>query len=114
MKKKRIASLLLAGVMTVSALTGCGGGGQESGDSAPEVSGETTAEQKADRGSKEAKNVKDTLTLAAQAEPDTMDPCRGNGVSNNIVMNQIYDGLVEYHEDGTITPPSCHRMGAGR
>lgn len=26
MKKKRIASLLLAGVMTVSALTGCGGG----------------------------------------------------------------------------------------
>ena len=104
MKKKRIASLLLAGVMTVSALTGCGGGGQESGDSAPEVSGETTAEQKADGGSKEAKNVKDTLTLAAQAEPDTMDPCRGNGVSNNIVMNQIYDGPVEYHEDGTITP----------
>lgn len=67
MKKKRIASLLLAGVMTVSALTGCGGGGQESGDSAPEVSGETTAEQKADGGSKEAKNVKDTLTLAAIA-----------------------------------------------
>ena len=104
MKKKRIASLLLAGVMTVSALTGCGGGGQGSGDSAPEASGETAAEQKADGSSKEVKNVKDTLTLAAQAEPDTMDPCRGNGVSNNIVMNQIYDGLVEYLEDGTITP----------
>lgn len=41
------------------------------------------------------RKIKDTLTLVNELEPDTLDPRRGNGVSNNIVMNLIYDGLVD-------------------
>lgn len=101
MKKKRLVSLLLAGAMAMTMLSGCGvkeespAETQEAVSDKAEASGETAAE---------GKSIKDTLTLAAQAEPDTMDPCRGNGVSNNIVMNQVYDGLVTYNEDGTYTP----------
>lgn len=96
MKKKRLVSLLLAGAMAMSMLSGCGSKEAAPAETQAAASGETAAA--------EAKSIKDTLTLSAQAEPDTMDPCRGNGVSNNIVMNQVYDGLVTYNEDGTFTP----------
>ncbi len=109
MKKTRIVSLFLASAMVISTLAGCGGGSSPTtaattaaGETA--AAGETTAAGNSAGTSTEAKSVKDTLTLAAQTEPDTMDPCRGNGVSNNIVMNQIYDGLVRYNEDGTVEP----------
>lgn len=103
MKKKQIVSLFMAGAMIISTLAGCGGGSSSggttaAGTSAASSSGGANAPAAAD------KSIKDTLTLAAQTEPDTMDPCRGNGVSNNIVMNQVYDGLVGYAEDGTISP----------
>ena len=91
MKKNRIVSLFLAGAMVVSTLAGCGGGSS------------SATENTAAAGTS-AKSIKDTLTLAAQTEPDTMDPCHGNGVSNNIVMNQVYDSLVRYNEDGTVEP----------
>lgn len=105
MKKKQMTSLLLAGAMALSTLTGCGGNASSGSTTAATStaagsSGETTAAASGGGSG----SVKDTLTLAAQTEPDTMDPRRGNGVSNNIVMNQIYDGLVRYSEDGTITP----------
>lgn len=110
MKKTRIVSLFLASAMVISTLAGCGGGNSPTTAATTTAAGETTAGGETTAAgnsggsSAEAKSVKDTLTLAAQTEPDTMDPCRGNGVSNNIVMNQVYDGLVLYNEDGTIEP----------
>lgn len=103
MKKRSIVSLLLAGSMVMTALTGCGGGNAAPTEKAS-ASTDSSGPGESASASTEAKSVKDTLTLAAQQEPDTMDPCRGNGVSNNIIMNQIYDGLVRYDEDGSITP----------
>lgn len=91
--KKRITAIILAFVTALS-LAGCGGG-KTSGQSA-----QTTAAAAADSGEK---IIKDTLTIITQAEPDTLDPRRGNGVSNNIVMNQIYDSLVRY-EGGDFEP----------
>lgn len=103
MKKKQIVSLFMAGAMVVSALTGCGGGSAAKETAAAGAPAAASSGGAAASSSGE-KSIKDTLTLAAQTEPDTMDPCRGNGVSNNIVMNQVYDGLVGYAEDGTISP----------
>ena len=113
MKKQHVVSLFLAGAMVISSLTGCGGGGTSSSQPAGTSAAATQAavqESKADE-TKTAESqaatpagIKDTLTLAAQSEPDTMDPCRGNGVSNNIIMNQVYDSLVQRNEDGSITP----------
>lgn len=103
MKKKQIISLFMAGAMVISSLTGCGGGSSETKTTAAATSDASSSGEQTP-ASTEAKNIKDTLTLAAQTEPDTMDPCRGNGVSNNIVMNQIYDSLVSYSEDGTVSP----------
>jgi|GEM_PF-357207 peptide/nickel transport system substrate-binding protein len=50
-----------------------------------------------------AAEYKDTINLVNELEPDIMDPRRGNGVSNNIAMNLIYDSLVNYTK-GEVTP----------
>ena len=42
---------------------------------------------------------KDTITMVNELEPDTLDPRRGNGISNNIVMTLIYDSLVDLDRD---------------
>lgn len=47
---------------------------------------------------------KDTITLVNELEPDTLDPRRGNGISNNIVMTLIYDSLVDLDRDGKEIP----------
>lgn len=51
-----------------------------------------------------APKVKDTITLVNELEPDTLDPRRGNGISNNIVMNLIYDSLVDLDKAGKEIP----------
>lgn len=48
--------------------------------------------------------IKDTIVLVNEKEPDTLDPRRGNGVSNNIVMNLIYDSLIRLDKDGKPQP----------
>ena len=47
---------------------------------------------------------KDTITMVNELEPTTLDPRRGNGVSNNIAMNLIYDALVEIDNSGNVVP----------
>ena len=101
MKKKQLTALLISGAMVLTSLTGCGSKTSTEGGTGSSGTG-VSAESNGDTPG--SGNRKDTLTLAAQTEPDTMDPCRGNGVSNNIVMNQVYDSLVNYAEDGTISP----------
>ena len=83
MKKQHVVSLFLAGAMVISSLTGCGGGGTSSSQPAGTSAAATQAagqESKAEE-TKTAESqaatpagIKDTLTLAAQSEPDTMDP----------------------------------------
>ncbi|MDY4032055.1 MAG: ABC transporter substrate-binding protein [Pyramidobacter sp.] len=47
---------------------------------------------------------KDTITMVNELEPDTLDPRRGNGISNNIVMTLIYDSLVDLDREGKEIP----------
>lgn len=54
--------------------------------------------------SDQSSEYKDTITLVNEMEPDTLDPRRGNGVSNNIVMNLIYDSLVTLDANGQPQP----------
>lgn len=98
MKKRRVVSFLLASAMAVSLLSGCGGNSTSAG-----ATEEKTASGEASDAA--GGKIKDTLVMAAQTEPDTLDPCRGNSVANNVVLSQIYDSLVEREADGvTYTP----------
>ena len=47
---------------------------------------------------------KDTIIMVNELEPDTLDPRRGNGISNNIVMTLIYDSLVDLDREGKEIP----------
>ena len=101
---KKKLSLLLAIVMLVGALSGCGGNntannnqgsnnnqpsnnGDEGGDTNPAVSGgkdvSTTAERDPNRP------IKDTLTIALYEEPNSLDP-QGSTLSGNSQVYRIF------------------------
>ena len=84
-KFKKILSLALALSMTAVLFTGCGGG-NEAGTS---------------EGGAEAK---DTLTVAIQADPRTVDPHAASDSSSVNNLNPVYETLVRYDENGNIAP----------
>ena len=116
---KKKLSLLLAIVMLVGALSGCGGNntannnqgsnnnqpsnnGDEGGDTNPAVSGgkdvSTTAERDPNRP------IKDTLTIALYEEPNSLDPQGSTLSGNSQVYMNIYDSLFVQDAEGEIHP----------
>lgn len=89
---KRFLSFSLIIVLTLGLLTGCGGNDKAKTDTPKEQS----------NGNTEKGAVKDKVVVVSEMEPDTLDPRRGNGVTNNIIMNLIYDSLVG--EDADFNP----------
>lgn len=85
--KKRIASLLLAGLMVVGLLAGCGGDSSTGG-----------------AGSGNSGATKDTLTVAIIEDMMSLDPQETNRASNWAVQRQIYNHLVKENPDGSVEP----------
>ena len=112
--RKQLVLALCAAML----LTACSSGGGDAttaaagadttaaaGDSAGETTGETTGEA-APTGAAASStgNVKDTIVIANEAEPTSLDPACGNGLSVNLVDNLIYDSLVDRDQEGNILP----------
>lgn len=112
--RKQLVLALCAAML----LTACSSGGGDAttaaagadttaaaGDSAGETKGETTGEA-APTGAAASStgNVKDTIVIANEAEPTSLDPACGNGLSVNLVDNLIYDSLVDRDQEGNILP----------
>ena len=76
-KGKRYFSLILAGLLAVSLLAGCGG---------------------------QEKKDKNTLTVAIAADPPTLDPHAASIDSAVNNLNPVYETLVKYDDDGEIVP----------
>ena len=91
MNKKRILSILICIIMVAAILASC----------APAAS--PTPAPGAGTGAGEARTGRtpiDKIIIVTETEPDTLDPRRGNSVFNNLVMNNIYDSLIDidqYH-----------------
>ena len=85
--KKRIATLLLAGLMVVGMLAGCGGDSSTGGSGG----GNTGA-------------TKDTLTVAIIEDMMSLDPQETNRTTNWAVQRQIYNHLVKENPDGSVEP----------
>lgn len=78
---KRFLATILTLVLIVSILSGC-----------------NTAKPVA------KKEIKDTITLVTEIEPDTLDPRRGNSVANDIAMRLIHDSLLFMDDDNVFQP----------
>jgi len=78
---KRFLATILTLVLIVSILSGC--------NTAKPV---------------EKKEIKDTITLVTELEPETLDPRRGNGVATNTAMSLIYDSLLFMDDDNVYHP----------
>ena len=88
--RKKLTMVLSLIIIISLLLTGCGGKGGDSKTSGGEVSG-TTAK-------------KDTLNYGIGAEPTSLDPSISNDLVSYSVVHQLYDYLIVYRPDGTITP----------
>lgn len=75
---KKYISLMMAGVLAVSMLAGC--------------------------GNNQNKKDKDTLTVAITGDPPTLDPHSSSTSSSVNNLNPVYETLVRYDENGEIQP----------
>ena len=97
MKKKSIIALLLAGIMAVSLLSGCGsGGGGTSTDSGSAESGQTvTGKTRPTTKGKE----ENALYLSVVQAPNTLDPMFFAIQGEDWILSQIYEPLFFVDND---------------
>ena len=93
---KKSLALILAATLSLSILSGCGGGGSTEATD-PNASGAVSTESGAQ---------KDSATLATSGEPTKFFPHGSEGSNGNdyLVLNNIYDTLVFLDADGTLQP----------
>ena len=92
---KKIMSLLLSVAMVLS-LVACGG--SDSGSN-PGTGGSSTPSGENTTGS-----TKDTLVIAMSSEPSTLNTLVADDFAAWSITNNIYDSLIEFHTDGSLTP----------
>lgn len=97
MKKKQVASLILAAMMLLSVLAGCG---SKSSSAAAGTDGSAASGASVP----EAKKAKDTLTVSMIEDMMSMDPQETNRASNWAIQRQIYNHLVHENPDGSVSP----------
>lgn len=88
---RRILSTVLASVLVLTALSGCGGtgggaSGVSSGESGPQAS---TAK-------------KEELVVGISADPATLEPMVQSGQATRLIKQSIYRGLIAYQADNKI------------
>ncbi|GGG03662.1 diguanylate phosphodiesterase [Paenibacillus albidus] len=83
-------------------LSGCGGGkAQSDGAANPSAS---TANPSAAAGGTSNKMEGGTVRVAMSTEPDNLDPYLSAATDTNAMMDNVFDGLFEVGEAGTLTP----------
>lgn len=98
MKKKSIIALLLAGILAVSLLSGCGsGGGGKSTDSGSTESSQTTTGKTRPTTNGKAENA---MYLSIVQAPATLDPMFFAMQAEDAVLSQIYEPLYFTDNDG--------------
>lgn len=91
MKKKKLLALVLASVLAVTSLTGCGGGGTGGGsEGSSSQSGEST-------------NDKDTLVIAYTSEPPALDTLSHDSLISVGFNMMTFNGLTRI-DDATLQP----------
>ena len=98
--KKRLVSAILASVMAMSLLTGCGGGQDAAGDT-------TAAANGAQPAGDAAKPEGNVLRYVMSGEPETLDPNMNNYASSSNVLLNLFTGLYQYSADGSGVEPAC-------
>lgn len=92
MKKRmrKLFSLLMAGVMAASVLTGCGGSSSGTGTSSKSAEIKKTSSGKA------------SITVGISADPEKLDPAFNYGAGTFFTLTQICEPLLKIDSDGTL------------
>lgn len=93
---KRKVAFLLAIVMMMAVLSGCGGSGNESKTSASEVS---NAE-----GSTAAESGRDSVTIRVESPWATFDPMKASLYVDYYEINQMYESLMWVDDESVVQP----------
>lgn len=94
--KKKLA-LVIAPLLAVTMLVGCGGNSSSQAGDKPAASAEA--------GTAADANIADTLVFAQGAEPRGLDPAFvDDGESSKVIVN-VYEGLLAYAKDSTELEP---------
>lgn len=105
--RKRWISGILASVMAMSLLAGCGGSQSSTGDTAAStaaVGTEAAAGSETTGGTEATGNV---LRYVMNGEPETLDPNMNNYAASSNVLLNLFTGLYQYSTDGTSVEPGC-------
>ena len=88
---RRILSTVLASVLVLTALSGCGGTG-----------GGTSGVSSGESGSQASTAKKDELVVGISADPATLEPMVQSGQATRLIKQSIYRGLIAYQADNKI------------
>lgn len=103
-KNKKLLSLVLAGVMTLGLLAGCGNGGtaspSPSASTAPSESATPAPSAPAQVGNYDGKN----LAVNLASEPASIDPALNSAVDGAIMLQHFFEGLMKWTDSGNGVP----------
>lgn len=91
--KKRTLAMLLAGIMCIGLLAGCGGGTTPSTEPSAAPSESVEPSQAPADGPFE-------LTVNFASEPQTIDPALNSAVDGAIMINHMFEGLMKWEDSG--------------
>lgn len=104
--KKRWISGILASVMAMSLLAGCGGGQASTGDTTT-AAGTGTEAAAGNETTGNAEVAGNVLRYVMTGEPETLDPNMNNYAESSNVLLNLFTGLYQYSTDGTSVEPGC-------
>ncbi len=104
--KKRWISGILASVMAMSLLAGCGGGQTSTGDTTT-AAGTGTEAAAGNETTGNAEAAGNVLRYVMTGEPETLDPNMNNYAASSNVLLNLFTGLYQYSTDGTSVEPGC-------
>lgn len=104
--KKRWISGILASVMAMSLLAGCGGGQASTGDITT-AAGTGTEAAAGNETTGETEAAGNVLRYVMTGEPETLDPNMNNYAESSNVLLNLFTGLYQYSTDGTSVEPGC-------
>lgn len=104
--KKRWISGILASVMAMSLLAGCGGGQTSTGDTTT-AAGTGTEAAAGNETTGETEAAGNVLRYVMTGEPETLDPNMNNYAASSNVLLNLFTGLYQYSTDGTSVEPGC-------
>ena len=98
--RKKILTMLLAGVVAVTALTGCGGN-QTKSEGSTDASQETTkiVNKEAKIEVPEEVTKGGELNIALTSSPKNLDPVKYTGTYESQIIYQVCDTVVNYNKD---------------